>query len=144
MFLVDSHRRCLLDWMMRFYIRLKGRYVTCRWRNTWNQFFCSHKHHQQDLFKKICTIYIISLLASQPSRLLCRHHYQKDLFIWSRSPSFFSKRFVQYILFLTLLHNHQGYCVDITINNQNHRLTVVLHVFLHYYFDISFFQQFCF
>ena len=92
MFLVDSHRRCLLDWMMRFYLRLKGRYVTCRWRNTWNQFFCSHKHHQQDLFKKICTVYIISLLASQSSRLLCRHHYQKDLFIWSRSPSFLFKK----------------------------------------------------
>ena len=26
-----------------------------------------------------------------------------------------SKRFVQYILFLSLLHNHQGYCAGITI-----------------------------
>jgi hypothetical protein len=33
------------------------------------------------------------------------------------------KRSVQYISILSMLHNHQGYCVDITINNQNHRLT---------------------
>ena len=71
-------------------------------------------------------------------------HLQKISLYGLVAHHFCSKRFVQYILFLTLLHNHQGYCVDITINNQNHRLTVVLHVFLHYYFDISFFQQFCF